>query len=335
MAFGYSSPSTQSGNIQPVHGHIDFREIFDKIYVAPPDKPDSPRPVVVDRVIENYYRLKQSNRRLSAADRTRLDEHIERLYELQRKLKVVTSCDEATRPKEESWDIINSNGFPFDVTKHKKLWSMYIDLLMIAITCDTCRIFTMQIDELIWMEAGHMFANHAGDWHQDIAHQADLEDGTAQSTLVGAYQGVFENVFLDVANRLNIEEADGKTFLDNSLVTWTQESGVVTHNSFSIPIITAGSAGGYFRTGQYVDYRNLEHSEMVNGRPEISEFPGLTYNQWLGMVLQSMGLSPDEFEQDGVGGYGKLFVGDFATKKNLYASSVLKNLSDPLPFIKA
>ena len=52
--------------------------------------------------------------------------------------------------------------------------------------------------------------------------------------------------------------ASGGTLLDHSLVAWGQESGNVTHFAFSMPVITAGAAGGAIKTGSYCDYRNLE-----------------------------------------------------------------------------
>ena len=66
--------------------------------------------------------------------------------------------------------------------------------------------------------------------------------------------------------------------------------------------------------------------------------PGLTYNQFLGTVLQSMGLDPSEYENDidirtgaPVGGYG-----GFHMVKNAYAADYIEAeavMSEPLPII--
>ena len=51
----------------------------------------APRAPIVDSVLANYNRLRQSNKRLSAADKQRLDDHVARIAELQRKLTTTVS----------------------------------------------------------------------------------------------------------------------------------------------------------------------------------------------------------------------------------------------------
>ncbi len=47
----------------------------------------------------------------------------------------------------------------------------------------------------------------------------------------------------------------GSTLLDNSLVLCTSEfSNGAVHTAFNVPVLLAGSAGGYFRTGRHVNY---------------------------------------------------------------------------------
>jgi hypothetical protein len=93
---------------------------------------------------------------------------------------------------------------------------------------------------------------------------------------------------------------------------WAQESGPQTHYSDSIPVITAGSVGGYFNTGRYFDFRNrqaptLPRGDKGNDELQAQRVAGVLYNQWLSNVLQAMGMSPSEFQQshpDGWAGYG-------------------------------
>ena len=69
-------------------------------------------------------------------------------------------------------------------------------------------------------------------------------------------------LFTFVSYRL-LQAARGEDFLkvlDNSYLTWTQESGESTHNSRSIPVITFGSGAGFYKTGVYADYRYYDGS---------------------------------------------------------------------------
>ncbi|HYP98855.1 MAG TPA: DUF1552 domain-containing protein [Polyangiaceae bacterium] len=63
--------------------------------------------------------------------------------------------------------------------------------------------------------------------------------------------GYYAQKFAKLIGMLNdIPEGDGKTALDNSAAVWFQEfSDGNAHNLNNIPIIQAGSAGGYFKTG--------------------------------------------------------------------------------------
>ena len=51
---------------------------------------------------------------------------------------------------------------------------------------------------------------------------------------------------------------------------------------------TTVDAGGYFRTGQSLDYRDRNSFSWWS---DLHWWGGLLYNQWLGMVLRAMGLS--------------------------------------------
>ena len=42
------------------------------------------------------------------------------------------------------------------------------------------------------------FSTYAGDWHQDVAHQAAIPDGVKQAIIAAAHQRFFEDVYLDL-----------------------------------------------------------------------------------------------------------------------------------------
>ena len=143
--------------------------------------------------------------------------------------------------------------------------------------------------------------SYGGDWHQEVAHQWQLAD--RQALLVQSYQRFFASTFVDMAKRLDVEEAPGATYLDNSLLVWTQESGMETHGSVSIPVVTFGSAAGRMKTGMLVDYRRMGNTASqfdpgAGGKQTL----GMLYSQWLATVLQAMGVPPSEFERWGTQG---------------------------------
>lgn len=325
-SWGFSSPGTQSGSITPLPWEYSSLALFNRIFV-PDEEEANPRPPVADRVLQSYRSLRESDLRLSAEDRRRLDEHMERIDELQRKLAVSVSCGDVALPTVDADNLRVQSAFPFDPAAQVEYWRLFNEVVAAAFTCGTSRIAAFHCFDT--------FSDFQGDWHQDVAHQAHLPDGARQNILAEAHRRFFEDVFCDLCQRLDVPEGDDdSTLLDNTLVAWSQESGNVTHESVSQVLVTAGSAAGCLRTGQYVDYRNRTAAQIdfTDGANEELR-PGLVYNQWLGTVLQAMGLENESFQTDPRGGYGPLFV--TPTREKHYPSSVVDRIGDWLPWLQA
>jgi hypothetical protein len=331
FSWGYSSPSTKSGEVQALVSEWDSLALFNKIFVPPKD-PSQVRKPVVDLVLEDYKRLRNGNRRLSAADKQRLDDYIDRVSELQRKINVQASCGSIMPPGKTSTDEWQSSSFSIDPEAQKRFYQLLNDVIVAALSCDTCRIATMRVTDI--------FSDDPEDWHHGVAHEAPTPDGVKEEILWKSYNRVFSDVYLDLIAKLDaVQDIDG-TLLDGSLVQWTHESGPNTHTPIELPVVTAGSAGGWFATGQYADYRNLQSpGDQPNDMSAISSNMGLIYNQYLGTVLQSMGLDKSEYESGNNGGYGAIRMSPdgeswYAGYKK-YGSAELSVMSEVLPFLKA
>ena len=327
MSADFSNPSTRSGPIQNITPENSSLTLFNKIFV-PQEDPTEVRPPIVDRVLEDYRRLRQSNKRLSAEDRRRLDDHVERVAELQRKLNVALSCQDIDVPTVSS-DSLYSSGYGQDIDLQGQFWSLMNDVIVAAFACDTCRIVSARVAD--------RFSTFAGDWHQDVAHQANVDAGQ-QQIIADGHQQFFEHVFMDLVSKLEgLDDGLGNTALDSTLVQWTQESGVVTHDPIEMSVITAGGACGWFNTGQYVDYRDLNKPSAVAGQDGmVNSHIGLVYNQWLGNVAMAMGLDPSEYESGSYGGYGEVLLSN-ETWYGGYQQydQQLTVMSEALPFLRA
>jgi hypothetical protein len=331
VSWNYSNPDSQTGSIDNVRGSTSSLDVFKSIFVAPAATAMPARPPIVDHVLESYNRLRNGNSRLSAGDKQRLDDHIARIAELERKLTAGSSvaCGDISAPTD---DASKHNGnTPDDAGKQIAL---YNEVAAVAFMCGTSRI------GVVCHEDTSRYVSYGGDWHQEVAHQWQNDD--AQQKLVPSYQRFFESSFLDMAARLDVEEVPGTTYLDNSLVVWTQESGMETHGSVSIPVITFGGAAGYFKTGLLCDYRRTtnkssEYDPGAGGKQVL----GLLYNQWLATVLQAMGVPRSEFERWGHQGYGYPYVGSASWEPPYQAhytsttSRYFTDASNVLPFLAA
>lgn len=325
MSSGYSDPANQRGEINFLPAEFDSLDIFERLFR---DKAPSGRAPVVDLVLEDYRRLRDSNRRISAGDRRRLNEHVERLYELERRLHIDRVCEDIPTPSESSDDV----RFPWaeysrSPERHARAWALLNDLIVAAFSCDATRIATGLLNRT--------YHTYPGNWHQDVAHLAS-QDAEAQQRTVTSHQRMFEGVFLDLVAKLDAVPTATGTLLDQTLVQWTHESGPYTHHAIEMPVITAGAAGGAISTGHYVDYRNRGSIAKAPRGPHIPTIhTGLMYNQWLGTVLQSMGLPREAYERDGHAGYGILQLSSAAwyAGTDKYNADVIAMMGDRAPWV--
>ncbi|MFO0659894.1 MAG: DUF1552 domain-containing protein [Polyangiaceae bacterium] len=331
ISYAWADPANRTGDIQEVAGEISSLQLFNRFFAGTGPVVTTRTPVV-DRVMASYQRLRNGNRRLSSADKTRLDEHMERIHELQRKLEVTVSCASVQPPTEDSVDLMAASNYAYDPTAQAKYWSLINDVIAAVFSCGLSRIATLHVTDT--------FSSYQGDWHQDIAHKCNQSDGVAQGYMADGHQGTFEGVFLDLITKLDAIDEGGVSALDNSLVQWTHECGVQTHWCSSTPLITAGSAAGAIKTGQHLDYRLLDDSIVWgpygdgNLGPERKEYPGLLYQQWLANVLDVMGVPRDDWaDYADNGGYGKLFIGDGFDKT--FADNLITNLGEELPWLRS
>lgn len=316
LSWGWSSPSSHSGTIEEVGSEGDPLSMFRRVFVPGESATDvAPRPLIVDRVNESYRSLRQSSLRLSADDKQRLDDHMDRLAELERRLTATAvrraSCDAVMQPTGDY------NDDP--VAYH----SAMNDVVVAAFLCGTSRIAVLKVNE-------SQFVPYSGDWHQEVAHQYSTPE--PQRLLQEANQKAFEHAMLDLAYKLDVDEGEGQNVLDSTLIQWSQESGDKTHNARSIPLVTIGGAGGALKTGNYCDYRRKTPEGLLeNG---YGGYSGLLYAQWLATALQVMGVTREEFqdiEHNAAQGYGHPHISQ--EYRAAEVDGVAANASTPLPFL--
>lgn len=332
MSFDHANPATRTGAIQEVAQSASTPlQLFDTLFPQQPGAGSS-RPLIVDRVLENYRRLRGSAR-LGAADRQRLDDHVQRVFELQRRLQVTSLC--TTAPPRPSGDpyaameqghVLWNPPYSLDPVAHAGYFQALTDVVVLALTCGLSRVAVMNVQL--------NFSSFEGDWHQQVAHESGAPDGVRQGVLAEAHRRFFADVMVELAQKLDaVDLGDGRTLLDASLAVWTQECGNTVHNQESVPVVAFGSADGALRTGLACDYRNL--AATLEDAPGERRHPGLLWHQWLGTVLQSMGVPKAEWENPSVNpGYPDYrFMGEGHAAH--YPEAVWASAGEVLPFLGA
>jgi hypothetical protein len=306
--FSYTDYGMTGGAIQEASAILDPAAAWDSIFrnFTAPAPRANPNLSLLAAIHGDYARL-SSSPRLSAADKQTLDRHVSFLSDVERGLmaRPVASCTVPSRPRS------IPNGYPWsDVSSIQDLRdtvSLMINVAAAAIMCDATRIVTFNVQKALedatgtWVASYHNSADVAGDWHQ-FAHQQDT-DPNMRKAFIAISQWIASSVFAAFLQALDVPEGNGRTYLDNSLVIWGNELGY-NHYSTDIMTVMAGSAGGALKTGYYVDYIDWSQS-YANPIPDWGVLiPGIPHNRWLVTILQAMGLSPQDYERNGISGYG-------------------------------
>jgi hypothetical protein len=298
-----------------------------------PEMPvEHPNRRLVNAVYQDYVRLRE-HPRMSPDDRAALERHMTFLDDIENDLANGLGAGCAKPPEPPFFDM----GYPWEevssVADFEECVRLLVDVSCAAIRCDLTRIVTFQAQMGVSDASGtkvtsyHSSDDVAGDWH-DFAHDAVGETGD-HDHINALNKWVTNAIFARFLEQLDVEELDGTTFLDNSLVYLGSELSV-DHYVNGMPTLLAGSAGGAITTGNYVDYTQMTNDYANDGvMPWGTLIPGIPHNRLLVTILQAMGLSPEDYE-DGTPGYGhsQEFLGPYNWPIDAYVAA---DIGKPLP----
>ena len=248
----FSSPSTRSGGVVKQAFLTTNLDVYDYLF-SPGSAYNGVDRSILNHVRDSYNRLRR-HPRISRGDLIRLDQHIERMAEIERKLVVAQNlANLPQRPAQNSTVYSFNHSFWHNPSEKQIPWcDLMCDMVVAAFESGASRVAT-------WDPKNTRFTHETvNDWHGAVAH-GGLGNFLSQSLTLGFHQGIFEYIMVVLASKLDAVRAhDGQTLLDHSLITFTSEAGQKTHHSGCVnyPVITAGRAGGYFNTGYYVDFSN-------------------------------------------------------------------------------
>lgn len=223
---------------------------------------------LVDQVLVDLNKT-LSHRNISTTDKQRLDSYATELHELQKKLIAVNpnTCSAPADP------VLNTSmgSIPDDMTREQFL-DLYTSVLVAGMKCGRTRIATLSGILAVATQGKYNFDNLHGWGHN------------GQKDLVGdAMRWYIEKLYVPLLKKLDVPDGSGQTYLDNSLVLFGNQNTASVHKNWDRPILLAGSAGGFFKTGNFVDYRQPGVNTKY-GRP------GILYNQLMVSILRSMGV---------------------------------------------
>jgi sulfur relay (sulfurtransferase) complex TusBCD TusD component (DsrE family) len=222
---------------------------------------------ILDLVKGDLDGLKRQN--MSMADQSKLSDWQSLLR--QTEIKVTAACNATSATSLGITSTTVQSAAARDMaTAFTKGGDMMIDLIALTMMCDANRVMILQWPGFVtfnWDGIMHTYDHHS------LSHRngSNAVGGTCVSGVIDMI-GQIDNWYAGRYAKLvalidSIKEGDN-TMLDNSMVMWLPElADGNAHNNNNLPIVIAGSAGGYLKTGVSV---NLDTKTLGTGNSEAS-----------------------------------------------------------------
>jgi hypothetical protein len=255
--------TTYDMECRPIHGEMDPSAVFDRLFTngivtpvggggAPADpmagdKLRARRKSVLDLV---RFELQGLQGRLGGQDKKKLEQHLDQLRTAEARLSMPAgpSGGAVAGYSPPTKDSVPKLGFTFkDQDNFPKIVQSQYDMAVAALAADKSRIVTLQLNQgngdIIYRWLGVNTPHHA------LTHAGDANAG------LGAIQRWYYEGFATLLQRMEAVKEGNGTLLDNTLVVIGNEFiSATAHDTDPWPVFIAGSGGGRFKTGRFVNF---------------------------------------------------------------------------------
>lgn len=206
---------------------------------------------------------------LSSEDRSRLDLHFTSVRDIENNMMAMAACSAerldvpAIQAMNEGSAFRRADNTIEDVAK------LQIDLAAFAFACNASRVATLQIGDGTDGTRYTINGVQAERFHW-ISHRqtSDGNDGQPIANAVEVHVEIDRIrmlTFKHLLDRFSSYSVPNGTLLDASYALWTSHVAIGPSHAFNnLPIIIAGGANGFLRTGQYVDAGGVGNNRLLN-----------------------------------------------------------------------
>jgi hypothetical protein len=187
--------------------------------------------------------------RLGQEDRTRLDQHSDKLRELETRFGQSAAVSTCSRPQVKLPDPFNPG------VDHAASAEAQIEILAMAFACDLTPVATLEFTEDHNPAVFGPFSRGYSDWH-DMVHSGESRRGIAG--LISGYRWYGER-FAKLLERFAAVQVGGASLLDQTTISWTADLGYgAGHNGLSVQTLLAGSLGPGVKMGRMLSFNDPE-----------------------------------------------------------------------------
>lgn len=243
--WGYSCAYTNSVSwstpTTPLPTEINPRMAFERMFGdgASPEERRAGRLRTVSVLDSVTHELARFKKGLGPGDRTRLDDYLENVRELERRIRIATGNPEAEL----------SGEVPFGIPESKDVhFKLMYDLLVMAFQADITRSATLMLGRDL-SASSFPESGYEGGWH-GTSHHGDIPDNKANYAKVNRYH--VQNLAYFCDKLRNVPDGDGN-LLDHVLIYKSSNMGNShRHAHEKVPVILVGGVDGTFRGNRHL-----------------------------------------------------------------------------------
>jgi hypothetical protein len=245
----------------PIPPRLDPVAIWQDLFGALPASANAWDKSMLDFVDRRYVKLAA---RLGAADRQRLEEHLTRLRELERRVASTTRCSAPVLVDTTGYnpasglnsaadgsikDLVTDAAIP-------KVGKLMMDMMVMALACDITGAGTLQWSDT---EAKHTFP-----WLGLSEHHAFYQnDGGYRPAECEKIATWYSTQHAYLIQEMAKVDMGGHSLLDESVVFFGSErQDPANYSKANMPFLLAGGGGG-LRTGRWLKYASRSHNELL------------------------------------------------------------------------
>src|SRR5215218_2820094 len=235
----YSSHISWSSPTTPTPLEIYPALAFDRLFKDDVNKGDSS---VLDSVLTDAADLRRS---ISTSDQRKLDEYLDSVRDVETRIENAGKKGELQgwRPTLTKPNIPRpADGIPQDIAEHMRLMA---DIMVLGFQTDTTRITTLKLNN---DHSALRFPNLGVDY---MIHHLLSHSDSADWLKVNRF---FVEQLAYIAAKMDaVQEGDGRTLLDNTMMMYCSSMMTGNHNNDQLPVVLLGG-GGRIKGGRVLDY---------------------------------------------------------------------------------
>jgi hypothetical protein len=205
---------------------------------------------VLDFVLGEFNGVKA---KLDANARQRCEAHADAVRDLETRLgiAVARSC---TAPQLAAAANRNSDYAGYYTTTADN----FMRVVQAAFSCDLTRVVTFSLEAIPDKISGYTSSAFGSTDMHDLIHKVAMPNDAASKDpgavgLVKSFHTEYAKQFAKLLGYLSsMQEADGQTMLDHTIVLWCGEIAEGNHDLHKLPWLIAGQGGGSVRTGRFL-----------------------------------------------------------------------------------